>query len=212
MKIKAVIFDLDGTLYDNRRLPFYIFLHSRHDRTVLLAERCARRHLAGRSFDSAQDALQELFDIAAASSKRTRSQVEEWYFDRYMPLQERMLRKHFRAKTWVADTLADLRSQGMLLCCYSDYGYIAEKLEAIGIDPSSFDLLADAPSEGGFKPCVKAALTIAEKLGVEPESCLMVGDRKDTDRAGAKAAGMKFLYVPKKDTGRLDLTEYESFE
>lgn len=212
MKIKAVIFDLDGTLYDNRMLPFYIALHSGKDLSVLLAERCARRKLAGRSFEDSETALRALFDKTASSCNRTRSEVSEWYFDRYMPLQEEMLRKHFVAKSWVAETLASLRAQGLLLCCYSDYGFIAEKLNAIGIDPSCFDLLADAPSEGGFKPCVKAALNIASKLAASPETCLMVGDRNDTDRAGALAVGMKFLYVPKKDTGRIDISKYESFE
>ena len=56
--------------------------------------------------------------------------------------------------------------------------------------------LASAPfALGGFKPCVESFRKIADMLGVEPHSVVVVGDRADTDGLGASASGMHYLKV-----------------
>jgi putative hydrolase of the HAD superfamily len=59
------------------------------------------------------------------------------------------------------------------------------------------------------KPNTLLFETAAARLGVDPEDIWFVGDRLDTDVAGAKAAGMKAIWLHAPTTGsaaRADLT------
>lgn len=205
MKIKAVIFDLDGTLYDNTKLPRHIILHSLFNLRMLYAERMCRHHMSGRYYGGKGATYDELFRRMSAMTGRSVQAVEEWYWGKFMPLQVRLLKKFFHKKAWVDSTLSSLREQGVKLACFSEYSFIKEKLKALNISPESFDLLIDAPMAGGCKPCRKAFVYVAKKLSVHPANILMVGDREDTDGAGAEACHMQFLLVSKADSKNLDL-------
>lgn len=195
MKIKAVIFDLDGTLYDNSGLSYLIVLHSIGHIRLLWCERKVRKEMAGLCCGDKDSTYNEFFKRIALMSGKSQSVVREWYLNQYLPLQAQLLQKHIRARKWVLPTLDKLRQKGLLLACYSDYGFISGKLKAIGIPAEKFDLIIDAPSAGGFKPCRKSLETVAGLLGVRPEEALVVGDREDTDGAGARAANMQCMIV-----------------
>lgn len=205
MKYKAVIFDLDGTLYDNTRLPRYVVLHSLFHLDLLAAERITRHHLSGRFYGARTSTYDEFFRRISIATGRSLEKVQKWYWQKYMPLQVKMLRRHFHAKKWVVPLLERLRASGVKLACYSEYSFVKEKLRALDIDPGLFDVLVDAPAAGGCKPCRKSIEKVAEMLGENPCDILMVGDREDTDGAGADSAGMDFVLVPKTDTETIDL-------
>lgn len=207
MQYKAVIFDLDGTLYDNTRLPRFVIFGSLFHLRLLYAERLCRHHMSGRYYGTKGSTYKELFRRMALTAGKTEDQASAWYWSRYMPLQVKMLQRHFHKKPWVDDTLKSLREAGVKLVCFSEYSFIREKLKAVDISPDSFDLIIDAPSAGGCKPCRKAFLNIAGKLGLDPEEILVVGDREDTDGAGAESANMGFILVPKYDTDELTLCD-----
>lgn len=208
MEIKAVIFDLDGTLYDNSKLAAYLVSHSLLHLKYLYAERICRHRMSGRYFGRHGETYDELFSRMAEVSGKSVDKCRRWYWGRYMPLQVRALKSKFHAKPWVSRTLAELRDKGILLACFSEYSFVREKLSALGINPDSFDFIIDAPSAGGCKPCRKAMLYVSGKLRVHPSSILVVGDREDTDGAGAEAAGMHFLLVPRADSDKLDLSGF----
>lgn len=202
---KLVIFDLDGTLYDNGRLPLYVVLHSLCSLRMLRAERSVRRELAGIFFGRGSAATDELLlRVSTRTGKPLRS-VTHWYFEAYLPLQEKMLKAHFHAKPWVKDTLARLRAEGVMLACFSDYPQISGKLKALGIDPAMFDILADAPSMGGCKPCPEAFLNLVSQAGVTPDEVLVVGDRDDNDGEGARRSGLRYQIIPRHDTDTITL-------
>lgn len=205
MKYKAVIFDLDGTLYDNTKLPVYVVLHSILHLDLLAAERIAGRHLSGRFYGDRTSTYEEYYKRISRMTLRSEEKVREWYWEDYMPLQVTMLRKHFKAKKWVLPLLERLRAEGVRTACYSEYSFVKEKLIAIGVDPALFDVLFDAPSAGGCKPSRKSIEKVAELLGAAPCDILMVGDREDTDGVGADSAGMDFVLVPKADTETINL-------
>ncbi len=207
MQYKAVIFDLDGTLYDNTKLPGYVVVHSLCHLRYLYSERLCRHHMSGRFYGTKGATYKELFRRISAAAHKSEDKVQKWYWNEYMPLQVNMLERHFHKKSWVDGTLSSLRAKGIKLACFSEYSFIREKLKAIDISPDSFDLLVDAPTAGGCKPCRKAFLYIADKLECAPEEILMVGDREDTDGAGAEAANMGFVLVPKNDTKELNLCD-----
>lgn len=195
MSNKAVIFDLDGTLYDNKFLALRIiagdFRHLRH----LAAERYCRKEMAGRYYGSSQSVYAALFEGMSKRLGCDAGKVEEWYSKTYMPLMVKKLSEKYKARDWVVPELCRLRSEGVGTVVFSDYDYVEEKLRGIGLDPDLFDVVTDAFSEGGLKPCGKAFENIAEKLAILPSEILVVGDREDTDGAGARAAGMCFKTI-----------------
>lgn len=206
MKIKAVIFDLDGTLYDNTKLPRYVIARSLFHLRLLAMERMSRHHMAGRYYGTKGATYHELFRRIALSTGKNEEDVAAWYWQTYLPLQVKVLKKHFHPKPWVIPLLTQLREKGVKIACFSEYGFVREKLKALGIDTALFDLLIDAPSAGGCKPCRKAYLRVAEKLETAPEDILVLGDRENTDGAGAEAAGMFFRLVQRNDIEMLDMS------
>ena len=203
MKTKAVIFDMDGTLYDNTMMPFYVALRNLFHLRLLISERICRHHMYGRYYGTKGATYDELFRRIAAVSGSSVERVTKWYWGKYMPSQVKSMQRHMKPKSWVKKTLEDLKGQGIKIACFREYSFIREKLVALGLDPEMFDYMIDAPTAGGCKPCRKAFMYVAAKLDVHPAEILFVGDREDTDGAGAEMANMRFQLVPKKDNPNL---------
>ena len=190
--MKAIIFDLDGTLYDKsglaRRLIWSQLLRGKL--SLLKREREVRKELRGRHFKS-EDAF---YDAFFAQFDRPES-ARRWYFEEYMPDMVAILRKHYRIAPWVETTMLELRANGRKVAVFSDYGFVQEKLKAIGFRIAWADYLFEAPALGGLKPCKESFKRLCQEMGMQPSDCLMVGDRDDTDGDGARAVGMAFEHI-----------------
>jgi len=201
-RIRAVLFDLDGTLYDQRRMRTLMAMElaamllrrpfqAPRDWRTLAAFRKAQESLRhgrrARSGPAAQ--LEE----AAARLRMPLAEVEavttEWMMER--PL------KHM-ARCRAAGTielLASLQARGIEMGVLSDYP-AAAKLQALGIASSfSVVLCATDPEIGAFKPDPRGFLAAADRWQLPPAEVLMVGDRADADAAGASAAGMPCVII-----------------
>lgn len=188
---ETVIFDLDGTLYDNRCLHWMLPLSELFCLKLgyLARERKARKALRGKDFGTEEAFYQHFF---SAISPQHPERAERWYHGHYMPLQARILRRFCRPFPWVKSRLEELRKQNIQVAVYSDYGFAKEKLQAVGIDPQLFDLIVDAPSLGGLKPNQASAQRLMQKLQAQPQTTLIVGDRDDTDGETARQIGAAF--------------------
>ena len=205
--MKAIIFDLDGTLYDNSHLPIRLILHSLPHIFTLSAERKSRAELSGKHFGSREEYFHQLFSRIAQKRGITEQKAELWYRGIYMPSMRKVLTRHYHYKASVPEILQQLRSQNIKIAVFSDYGYLDQRLKAVDINPEWFDLCVDAPALGGLKPCRESFLKIAEMLNEAPEDILVIGDRDDTDGQGARNSGMQFLLVKKKDPFFKDIKE-----
>lgn len=186
--IRAVSFDLDGTLYDDARTRWrFLWAAFPRWRTLRVGRR-VREELRGRSFDDGTGLLAEEARLCAERLERpvdaVRAQLSE-LFDVRLP---RVLatvgpREETRA------LLHDLARRGVALAIVSDRGSIHAKLAALGLADVPWGALISADDVGVLKPSPRLFATAARALGVEPTELLHVGDREDTDGAGARAAG-----------------------
>lgn len=191
--IKAIIFDIDGTLYESRHFPIKLILADPLHIGMLAKERQCRKRLQGKFFEEKGGYYAALFNAMSSNPEKCR----KWFYESYMPCQVDIIRKSMPKREHLKELMATLRKQGIKIAVLSDYAMAAEKLSACGLEPSDFDAVWESPDLGGLKPCKEVFVRACEALGTEPSETLMVGDKLSTD-GGAMAVGMQFIHIVNK--------------
>jgi HAD superfamily hydrolase (TIGR01549 family) len=200
-RVRAVLFDLDGTLYRQKPMRGLMAL----ELAALAFSRPLQAPICWRvlsEFRRAQETLRRQgrdwgavgqLELAAQQTGRPVEQVEaivsEW-------MMERPLKYLRRCRADGLLPLLDFLNQRVIkVGVLSDYP--AElKLKALGIGGRfSVVLCASAPEIGAFKPNPRGFLAAAARWQVDPAEVLVVGDRPDADAAGAAAAGMPCVII-----------------
>jgi phosphoglycolate phosphatase/putative hydrolase of the HAD superfamily len=209
---KAVIFDLDGTLYDRqklcKRMLFEMFRRCTSKpssiRDVMIVSNFRKaREAHSTTMTPGLDRLQFEWggQRSGAPVERVQRVVKEWMFDR--PL------KHLPACRFdgVRELFSLLREIGIRIGVFSDYP-ARDKMDALGLRA---DVLVSAtdPDVDRLKPDPKGLLLAASRLGVPMGGCLFIGDREDKDGECARRAGMQYLIM--KTQGRRNGNEFGSF-
>jgi HAD superfamily hydrolase (TIGR01549 family) len=193
----AWLVDLDGTLY--RALPVKAVM------AVELAVGGLRVLPTLRRFRKLHETLRHepptSGDPYVAQIERTASElgrsVDEVSRDvaEWMQARPSRLLRFVRRESLVAEIRAH-RADGGKTALVSDYP-ASRKLTALEVG-DLFDVVVASGEPGGpprLKPDPTGYLLAAERLGVAPERCLVIGDRDDADGAAARAAGMAFRRV-----------------
>jgi putative hydrolase of the HAD superfamily len=195
-RYRAWLVDLDGTLYRHKPVQLAmvaeLLLFGWGAIKTLRTFRQSHEELRGTSGDSASLALspfQRQLNHAAQKLGRSPADVErtvrEWMFRRPLKWVARSKRKQ------LLQILAQFHEGGGKTALVSDYP-ATDKLQALGA-VGLFDLVVSNGEPGGpskLKPDPEGYISAAERLGVPPEACLVIGDRDDADGAAARAAGM----------------------
>jgi len=197
--IRAVLFDLDGTLYSP--VPLRIAMAS--EMAVVSGLRAfsgglgvprivstfrATRERLRDELDGAPPIVERQYSAAAEdlglSTEIVEQTVDEWMYRRplkWLPYCRR--RDLLGLLDW-------LERHGLGKGILSDYP-AHDKLAALGVagrfDPVVTALDGDV---NAFKPSPRGYLEAARRWGLDPSEVLYVGDRADVDAAGALAAGM----------------------
>jgi HAD superfamily hydrolase (TIGR01509 family) len=199
--IRAVLFDLDGTLFRHNAMRLLMALE-------LAGAACRQPARAGRlwrvlgAYRKMQEDLRKNgtgtlagLQVEATAARtgipagEVAAMVDEWMFRR--PL------KHMRrcSAPGLSDLLAFLEGNGLALGVLSDYPPHA-KLEALGVSERfSLILCSTDPEIGAFKPNPRGFLYACRQWKLEPRDVLVVGDRVSVDAAAARAAGMPCVIV-----------------
>jgi FMN phosphatase YigB (HAD superfamily) len=198
--VKGIIFDCDGTLFDNRRMGFNLVVANPLDIFRIKNDRLIRKRFAGRDFSSPDNYYRAFFADMGKACWCSPERIRDWYFNRYMPRMVRTVKKHYHLRPRTQELFRHFESSSPLrVAVYSDYPFLEERLAILGIYSSPRILLYCPESFGALKPAVRPLLNIAADLGIAPEETLVVGDREDPDGLGAFRAGMRFFCL---ETGR----------
>jgi FMN phosphatase YigB (HAD superfamily) len=190
--MEAITFDVDGTLYDVRaiRLPM-IVANWRRLRALRVGVR-VREELRGSSFtDGAALRLQEARIVAERLDigvEAARALLDDIFDNSLSAILFRQRSDDTRRQ------LLEIVAAGTRIAAVSDRR-IDDKLQALGLHDLPWAARISAEDTGWLKPDPRPFLTACERMGVEPGRALHVGDRDDTDGAGARAAGMRFSLV-----------------
>lgn len=202
-RVRAVLFDVDGTLYDQQGLRTAMLLR--------LSRACLLRPITGmqtlkilKAYRSAQEEMRwqdrdysdlssAQIELASKSTGRPADEVRKCVMH-WMEKSPLDLLLRYRRQGLV-EFLNELRQRNVLVAACSDYP-ARDKLTALGID-SYFDVVNTAQDEevGRFKPHPRLLETTLRRLRVSNQEAIVIGDRPEVDGAAASRAGLECLIV-----------------
>jgi FMN phosphatase YigB (HAD superfamily) len=210
--IKAVLFDLDGTLLDldmDRFLPVYV---------KALSDKCAKLVSPGkfayqllescnRMIESKDPRLTneavfalDFFPKVESSQEELTALIDDFYANDFNSLCSLS-----RIIPYSRDSVESVRALGLTTVLATNPVFplsaIRHRIRWAGLDESQFDLITSYENMHFCKPNPEYYLEIADKIGYRTGECLMVGNDVDEDLA-AKIIGMKTFLVNERQVNR----------
>ena len=188
MRIRAVVFDLFGTLIDDSPPADYgVFLHE-----------------TARALGTEPERFREVW--TAYDLQRYTGPIESCFeamcgelgvadYSYAMTLRLERLRSLLVPRPDALATLTTLRERGLRLGMISN---ASSEMSALWLESEfepCFDAVLFSADERMMKPDRRLYLRMAELLGVEPEDCLFVGDGAYRELQGAAEAGMSPVLI-----------------
>jgi len=190
--IRAVLFDLDGTLFDRDATVATVLASQVQQFSALIPPSRANRFI-GRVLeldDHGHRDKREVYSVVASEFGFDSTAVEHLLasFGSQYPL-------HCALDVSVARTLAELRQRGMALAIVTNGATAVQNaaIDALGIR-DAVDAILISEAEGVRKPQPEIFHRAAARLGVAPGDCCFVGDHPVVDVEGATAAGLWALW------------------
>lgn len=189
-EIKAVGFDIDGTLYRsirlNLRMTFYVLFHLR----TFLAYNKVRKALHGAPVvsDFRKMQAEKVAEILKCTPEEAEQKLNKVIY--------KHMEKYFVNMKTCKDSIElikDLKSMGMKIALLSDFPP-EQKGDIWGIKDLC-DVILGTEEAGALKPSAEPFTKMAQGLGVPAEEILYVGNSHRFDVMGAKNAGMKAAWL-----------------
>lgn len=209
MTFTDLIFDLYGTLVDihteedapvwDKTALYFSFYGAQYTgeslRAAFTAVMAAREAKAGQSYECFPDipfeeVMEELFCQAGVRENAAQLGMNAAQLFRISSID------YLRLYPGVTQALAALRARGFRLWLLSNAQavFTAYELRALGLGPQ-FDGVYLSSDHGCRKPDGRFFHALIDEQGLDPARCLMIGNDRDTDIAGARAAGLATLYM-----------------
>ena len=209
MRYTDLIFDLYGTLVDIRTEEsdgvwektaiFFGFYGAHYTGSELKAEFLAamkqRQAAAGQSYECFPDIPVEVVMAQLFREKGVEENADALGFQSAQLFRIASM-EYIRLYPHVLEALETLRKQGYRLWLLSNAqrAFTAYELRYLGLD-DQFDGIYISSDYGCRKPDRRFLGTLLQEQGLKPENCLMIGNDRDTDIAGAQAMGLATLYM-----------------
>ncbi len=195
--IRAVLFDLDGTLLDRDR-SLAAFAEDQYERLEAFKhvpkEEYLRRfvELDARGYVWKDRVYRTLIEEFGSEGRAKAEELLEDYVNSF--------RFHCRPFPGTLELLEGLKRRGFKLALvtngYTDFQNA--NVSALNINPF-FDEILISEREGVRKPDPEIFLRALHRLGVSPEEAVFVGDHPENDIDGAAKAGLRTIW--KEDLG-----------
>lgn len=209
MTYTDLIFDLYGTLVDIHteeddtvweKTAIYVGFYGAHYTGPELKQAFQdamqqREAAAGQSYECFPDipfeqVMAQLFRAKGVTCDTQTLGVNAAQFFRILSME------YIRLYPNVLEALARLREQGCRLWLLSNAQHVftAYELRHLGLG-KQLDGIYLSSDYGCRKPDLRFYRALLETENLDPANCLMIGNDRETDIAGAKAAGMATLYL-----------------
>lgn len=191
--IKAVAFDIDGTLYPasslNIRLIPYVIRHLRFYLHYYKVRKIMHRTAPLSDFYEYQARL--LAEELKCSNSEAKNKIQDIVYDGLKGYFKKI--KPFK---FVQETFQLLKDKGYKIALLSDFPP-EQKGDVWGL-ASFCDLVIGSEQIGALKPSKYSFGVLSLELGLEPNQILYVGNSIKYDLIGAKNAGMKTAIIASK--------------
>lgn len=186
--IKACIFDLDGVIVDTARYHYLAWKRLAHELGYNLTEK-DNEQLKGVSRMASLDIVLNLANVSLSEEhKQILADKKNNWFNEYI---ERMGADEIYPG--VKTLIRDFREGALKVGLASSSKNAAKVIKLLGIT-HEFDAIVDGTMICHTKPDPEIFLKAAEKLGIAPESCVVIEDAEAGVDA-ALAAGMKCIGI-----------------
>lgn len=210
-EIKAIAFDVDGTLYPQRSYYWRMFLAG--VKAPLLSWAYNRARVLYRKEQASAPTVPEnragylhrlsLLMLKALhrkatdkSVRRMERKVEFVFYDSW-----RRLYRHVPEREGMRNALARFKERGYKLAVLSDFP-LEGKLEALGI-ADLVDVALSSEDVGYLKPDPRVFSRLISCINLEPHEVLYVGDSYQKDVLGSRGAGMHSCLIATSHNGHL---------
>ncbi len=204
--IKGVVFDIDGTMYSQTMLRtiigfelvarlIFFFPSTMKAIKIISSFRKALEEI--RKDEKEHDNVSELqidmtCKMTGESKEKVKSVVDYWIYKKPLGLIP------FCKRNGLNDVFSQLKKKEIRIGVFSDYP-CHEKCKVMGVYDYIDGFVSSVDSDvNAFKPNKRGFLKVAEKLKLDPENILFIGDRVALDLEGAANVEMQTFLLPKK--------------
>ncbi|HAO30014.1 MAG TPA: HAD family hydrolase [Treponema sp.] len=188
--VKAVAFDIDGTLYAQWklyvRIPFHFLRHLYYySHYGILRRRLRFMQPVADFYDFQAEQLGKQMHVSKEKAYKLIDSISykglQPYFNHIDPFPE------------AVETIKAFKDAGLKIAILSDFPP-SQKGDIWGIRQMC-DVCAGSEEYGMLKPSAHSFKELARQLGLEPQQVLYVGNSASYDVRGAASAGMKTAYL-----------------
>lgn len=196
MKIKAIVFDVDGTVYSNYLMHLYSLPFFFRYGTRIVRLNKVRHYLRGHpylvkdmggDFLDVQGHLMSQFSNNRYDISTSRRQIDEFR------MHWELIFKKIKPYKYFKESILELKDEGFKVGLFSDFP-VYPKINYLGLD-GLWDATLCSEDVGLLKPEKDGFLQIAHMLNVASDEVLFVGNSYKYDVLGATNAGMYTAYI-----------------
>ena len=192
---KLYVFDVDGTLYDQKRLRLimakrllvYYALHPFKIRELVILQSFRKMKDAWTGKSSDEAVCRALAEKKGIDYSRVWKIVHYWIYENPLDAVYKTRYVEF------PELIGKLRGLGKKVVALSDYP-TTDKLKALQIELDGEYTTVDERI-GELKPSPRGLKVIMEDFGLNKNEIIMIGDRDDKDGESARRAGCDYLIV-----------------
>ena len=199
-EIKAIVFDLDGTLYSNKFLTLNAMRYNLNQLFTVRKLMKIRKKLRGIDYESSENYYKTLAEEVSKVTNKKIPDIKKWYIEDFVRRFVKLIRERYKPRVRLNELLDTLKSKNIKLAVFSDYPLVKERIESLSVNTDYFDMMVSSEDYGVLKPSARPLVDIADKLSLKTSEVLVVGDKDDTDGESAKLAEMSFIKINEKET------------